>query len=67
MKMGFGEFGYDGFAPQQESESFPRAQSMAGLWRLSQSRPKITGKGTETMPRDIFSEWNRTDNCVMMS
>ncbi len=55
-KMGDGECGYDGLIPQQESESFPRAQSMAGLWRLSQSRPKITGKGIETIPSAIFSE-----------
>lgn len=61
------ETGYEGFAPQHERASRLRAQSMTGLWRRNQSRPRMMGNGTETTPRVMFSEWFWTESEVSTS
>lgn len=50
------ETGFEGEAPQHEIAICRWAQSIEGLWRSSQSKPKLTGKETDTIARERNSE-----------
>ncbi|KLO07602.1 hypothetical protein SCHPADRAFT_640761 [Schizopora paradoxa] len=41
-------------------------QSIARVWRLSHSRPRMRGKGIEKTPRAFFSDYGRAESRVRM-